>query len=63
MDKNQLLIIASVVFGIVGLLHLLRSILSLDLIVGNFNVPLFVSYVVVIVLGYLSWSMFKASKS
>lgn len=62
MDKNQSLLLASIVFGIVGFLHLLRSIFSWQLIVDNFNVPLYFSYAAVIVLGYLSWSMYNLSK-
>tara|TARA_Y100000310_G_scaffold342435_1_gene445694 strand:- start:5384 stop:5575 length:192 start_codon:yes stop_codon:yes gene_type:complete len=62
MDKNQSLLIASVVFGIVGFLHLLRSVFSWEMVISNFNVPLYFSYIAVIVLGYLSWSMYKASK-
>ena len=61
MDKNKSLLLASIVFGVVGFLHLLRSIFSWDLVLSNFKIPLYVSYVVVIVAGYLSWSMYKAS--
>ena len=62
MDKNKLLLIASIIFGIVGFLHLIRSIFSWELTVDNFNIPLYFSYAVVIVLGYLSWSMYNMSK-
>jgi hypothetical protein len=62
MEKNRLLLIASIIFGIVGFLHLLRSIFSWELTVDNFNIPLYFSYAVVIVLGYLSWSMYNMSK-
>jgi len=62
MDKNKSLLIASLVFGIVGFLHLLRSIFSWNMVLGNFDVPLYVSYIAVVVLGYLSWHMYKASK-
>lgn len=54
MDKNKSLLLASIVFGVVGFLHLLRSIFSWDLVLSNFKIPLYVSYVVVIVAGYLS---------
>ena len=62
MDKNQLLLIASVIFGIIGFLHLLRSIFGWEAVIGNFNVPLYFSYVAVVVAFYLSFSMYKASK-
>ena len=63
MDKNKSLLIAAVVFGLVGFLHLLRSLLGWQLILGNFNIPLYVSYIAVIVAGYLSWNMYNASKA
>ena len=62
MDKNKLLLIASVIFGVVGFLHLLRSIFGWEAVIGNFNVPLYFSYIAVVVAGYLSFSMYKASK-
>lgn len=62
MDKNKLLLVAAVIFGIVGFLHLLRSIFSWEAAIGGFNVPLYFSYIAVVVAGYLSFSMYKASK-
>ena len=62
MDKNKLLLIASVIFGVVGFLHLLRSIFGWEAVIGNFNVPLYFSYIAVVVAFYLSFSMYKASK-
>lgn len=60
MDKNQSLLVAAVVFGIVGFLHLLRSIFSWEATISTFNVPLYFSYIIVIVAAYLSWNMHNA---
>jgi len=62
MDKNQSLMLAAVIFGLIALLHLLRSILSWQASIANWNVPLWLSYVAVVVAGYLSWHMYSASK-
>lgn len=62
MDKNQSLILASVVFGIIALVHLLRAIFSWEAVIAGFNVPVYVSYIFVIVAGYLSWNMYSSSK-
>jgi len=62
MDKNKSLLISAIIFGVIGFLHLLRSLFGWQLILANFNIPLYLSYIAVIVLGYLSWSMYKASK-
>jgi len=63
MDKNHSLIIAAVVFGIIGFIHLLRSIFGWQMVMANFEIPLYLSYISVIVFGYLTWSMYKASKT
>ena len=62
MDKNQSLLLASAVFGIMALLQLLRSIFSWPASIGSFNVPIWLSYIAVVVLGYLSWHMYSVSR-
>lgn len=62
MDKNQALKLASVIFGIVALLHLIRAVFSLPAAIGNFNVPVYFSYIAFVVAAFLSWWMFKISK-
>jgi|TARA_Y100000031_G_C8204325_1_gene377857 hypothetical protein len=62
MDKNQSLLLASVVFGVVALSHLVRSIFGWEFTISNFNVPLYFSYIAVVVVGYLSWHMYSANK-
>lgn len=63
MDKNKSLLIAAIIFGVVAILHLLRSIFSFDIVIGSFNVPLYFSYIGVVVAGYLCWNMYKASRN
>lgn len=62
MDKNKSLKLASVIFGLIALLHLLRSIFSWPAKIANFDAPLWVSYLAVIVAGYLAWLMYSSSK-
>ncbi len=61
MDKNTSLLVAAVIFGIVGFLHLLRLIFGWEAVIGNFNVPPYFSYGAIAVTFYLSFSMYKAS--
>ena len=61
MDKNQSLMLAAVIFGIIALLHLLRSILNWPASIAGLNVPVWLSYVAVVVAGYLAWLMYSAS--
>ena len=62
MDKNQSLMVAAIIFGIIALLHLLRSVLSWEATINDFNVPVWMSYIAVVVVGYLAWHMYNASK-
>jgi len=62
MDKNKALMLASVIFGIVAVLHLLRAVLRWNVTFNGFKIPLWLSYVAVAVAGYLSWLMYSAGK-
>jgi len=62
MNKKQLLLLASAIFGIIAFLHLIRSVLNWPVSVNNFGVPLFFSYFAAIILGFLAWYMYNASK-
>jgi len=57
-SEKSLLMIAGIVFLIVALAHLLRIGLGLDLILGDFAVPVWLSWIGVFVAGYLSYSSF-----
>ena len=62
MDKNQSLKLASAIFGVIALIHLLRSILNWNAIIDDFNIPVWFSYIAAVVAGYLSLSMYNAGK-
>lgn len=61
MDKKKSLKLASLLFGVVAFFHLLRSVFSWPVLIANWDVPLWVSYIAVVVAGYLSWHMHSAS--
>jgi len=44
LDKNQSLILASIIFGFVALVHLLISIFNWRIRIGNLDIPIFFSY-------------------
>lgn len=54
--------IASVLLALVALLHLARVILKMDLIVSNYNVPMWVSIVGCIIPLILSIGLWRESK-
>ncbi|HLC61191.1 MAG TPA: hypothetical protein VJJ52_07225 [Candidatus Nanoarchaeia archaeon] len=62
MDKNKSLKLASLIFGLVALFHLLRSIFSWTVSIGTFNIPVYFSYFGFLVAGFLSWIMYTAGR-
>ncbi|MEI7522901.1 MAG: hypothetical protein WCJ95_01155 [Mariniphaga sp.] len=51
--------IASVIFGIIALLHLLRFIYSIGILIGDFRLPLWISFGGFIVTMVLSIGLWK----
>lgn len=62
MDKNQSLRLAAVIFGVIALLHLIRAVFGWQAAIGNFNVPVYFSYIALIAAGCLSWHMYNTSR-
>ena len=54
--------LAAIVFGIIALIHLLRAIFSWPARIANFDVPVWLSYIAVVIAGYLAWDMYNTSK-
>lgn len=59
---NQFTKIASVIFGIIALLHLLRLIYTIEIVVGNYQLPIWISAVGLVVTIILSIGLWKESK-
>ena len=62
MDKNKALLVASIVFAVIALFHLGRALLRLDVLVSEFPIPVYFSYLAAVIIGYLAWMMYGASK-
>lgn len=62
MDKNQSLRLASLIFGLIALIHLVRAILNLEAVIAGIKIPVYVSYIFVIIASCLSWYMYNVSK-
>ena len=62
MEKQTFFLVAGIFFSLASLLHLLRILYSLPVIVGGFEIPLWFSYIAVILLGFLSFWAFKFLK-
>jgi len=59
LGKNQSLMLSAAVFAFVAILHLARSLLGLEMKVGNYAVPLYMSYAAALVLGLLAWYLYN----
>ncbi len=62
MKEKSLFLIVGVIFGLIAILHLLRIIFGWGAIIGNFNVPMWFSYIALALSGYLSYSAFRLYK-
>lgn len=59
MKKKTFFITVGIVFLIVALVHLKRSVFGWDFIIKNWEVPLWVSWIAVVGIGFLSYHAFK----
>jgi hypothetical protein len=55
MNQSTFLKTSGIIFLVVALVHLWRAIAGIDLTIGSTMVPMWLSWVVVLVLGYLSY--------
>jgi hypothetical protein len=55
MSKRTFAAIAAVIFGIVALVHLLRIVMGWSVIIGTWEVPMWVSWVGFVVAGELGY--------
>jgi len=62
MGEKNFILTAAVVFGIVALLHLWRAVSSLPLLIGAWELPVWLSYVAFILAGGLSIWGFRLLK-
>ncbi len=55
--------VAAIIFGLMALLHLYRLFTHFQIIAGSHPIPLWASYVAIVVAGLLSWGLFRESRS
>lgn len=55
MNQSTFLKTAGIIFLVVALLHLWRAISGMDLMLGDTLIPMWLSWIVVIALGFLSY--------
>jgi hypothetical protein len=55
MDQKTFTLLAGVIFAIVALLHLLRIYMGWPVVIGDWTVPMWVSWIALVVAGGLSY--------
>lgn len=54
--------IAAIIFAIMALVHLYRLFSHFQVVVGSHTIPMWCSYVAIVVAGLLSWGLFRESR-
>ncbi|OGI95744.1 hypothetical protein A2917_00280 [Candidatus Nomurabacteria bacterium RIFCSPLOWO2_01_FULL_42_17] len=62
MTKNKFVYVVSVIFLIIGILHILRLLNGWEAQIGSFVIPMWISFVAVVVAFYLSFQGFRMAK-
>jgi hypothetical protein len=62
MSQRTFSLIASVVFGLIGLGHVLRIVLGWSFMVQDFSVPIWASGLAVVIMGYLAYEGFRLAR-
>ncbi len=55
MKQKEYIVFSGVIFGVIAVLHLLRLVYATPVTVGEWEIPVWVSAVGVIVAGFLAW--------
>lgn len=62
MNKHNYFLTAALIFGIIGIVHALRLWFGWEGIIGGWMVPVWVSWVAVVVAFFLAWQGFSLSQ-
>ncbi|MBI2613889.1 MAG: hypothetical protein HYW62_03875 [Candidatus Levybacteria bacterium] len=62
MKQEAYIKVTGIIFSVVTILHVLRLILGWDVILGGWQLPVWLSFVGVALGGFLAYSAFKFSK-
>lgn len=63
LERKNFLAVSGVIFALVALVHLYRAVMGFDAVIAGFSVPVWLSWVALIIAAFLSWNAFKLSGS
>ena len=56
-------LIAAIIFGLMALVHIYRLFTHFQVTAGSHPIPMWASYIAIVVAGLLSWGLFRESRS
>ena len=59
MSKNHVITIASIILFLAGTAHLVRIFYGWEMIIGDWNAPIWISYIASIICIFLSYNLLK----
>ena len=59
---KSVLLINIIIFSLILVLHLVRSIMNLNAQIGDFNLPVWISYIAIIISAYIIYINYKQIK-
>ena len=59
MDQKTFVLLAGVIFAIVALAHLLRILMGWSIVIDNWTVPMWLSWIALVIAGVLSYFGFS----
>ena len=62
MKQKTFVKIAGIIFGLVAFVHLVKVLFAWDANIGGWEVPLWISYIAVVIAGFLAYSAYKLLK-
>jgi threonine/homoserine/homoserine lactone efflux protein len=62
MRQRTFSLVAGVVFGLVALAHVLRIVLGWSIVIQDLSVPMWPSWIAVVVFGYLAYEGFRLAR-
>ena len=62
MTKNNVVSVASFIFLVVGVLHVLRLLIGLEIQIGSLINPMWTSWVALVLVAYLTFQGFRLAK-
>ena len=62
MSQRTFSLIASLVFGLIALGHVLRIVFNLSFVVQDISVPMWASGIAVVIMGYLAYEGFRLAR-